>query len=548
MKGENFGRFSDQSCVEKLLDLPGAQPINVERLARHKMDQPLAGLRGADEPTGAAPDGIGLARLLVMFAHRIAAADRTGVAEDIGFRARRALVQHHFDDLRDDIARTLDHDGVADAHILADNLVLVVQRGVRYNDAAHGDGFQLGHRGQRAGAADLDFDGIELGGRLFRREFVRDGPTRCARDLTQPFLPVEPVDLVDDPVNVIAEFGTASFQLAVIIEQPVGAVRPDHVVIDDKARRLQSLNGLVLRRGQRFGDLAPRIGEEAQGTHCRDRRIDLAQRPGGGVAGILVLGLVRRALTGIERFKVGVADIHLAAHLQHIRHVTGQGLRDLCDRAKIGCHVLAGFTVTARGAMDKATFFIAQAGRQAIDLGLGGDRQGFVVFQSEETSDAGQEIGHILVGEGIAEGQHRAGMANLAKLARRPGADRLGRAVGCNEVREAGFKGLQPLAQGVIGGIGNFRPVLLVIGAVVGPDLLHQPLVFGVTLGAGQCIDVLERTHAVPISWSACARAASVTFSPDSMRATSSRRSSPDRATSVVRTPPFPSSIFSIFQ
>ena len=45
---------------------------------------------------------------------------------------------------------------------------------------------------------------------LLGGEFVRDRPARRARDEAEPFLPVEPVDLVDDAVDVVVERARAA--------------------------------------------------------------------------------------------------------------------------------------------------------------------------------------------------------------------------------------------------------------------------------------------------------------------------------------------------
>ena len=66
-------------------------------------------------------------------------------------------------------------------------------------------GLQLGDRGQRAGAADLDLDRLDDGRRALGGKLVRDRPARAARDEAEPFLQRELVDLVDHAVDVVAE-------------------------------------------------------------------------------------------------------------------------------------------------------------------------------------------------------------------------------------------------------------------------------------------------------------------------------------------------------
>ena len=119
------------------------------------------------------------------------AADRADLRKHIGLGAARPLVEHDLQNLRDDVAGALDAHGVADADVLARDLVLVVQRRIGDDDAADRHRIELRDRRQRAGAADVDFDAAQDGRRLFGRELVRDRPARRARDEAEPLLQVD---------------------------------------------------------------------------------------------------------------------------------------------------------------------------------------------------------------------------------------------------------------------------------------------------------------------------------------------------------------------
>ena len=218
LEAEDVGRLAHLAEIVERLDLLLAEPLDVHRVARHEMAEPLDLLRRADQAAGAA------AHDLALLAHRMAAADRADGREFERLRVRRPLLQHHRDDLRDDVARALHDHGVADADVLARDLVLVVQRGVGDHHAAHGDGLELGDRRQRTGAADLDVDLAQHGRRLLGGEFVGDGPARRARLETEATLQIEVVDLVDDAVDVIAERGALLADLAVIGDHLLGRV------------------------------------------------------------------------------------------------------------------------------------------------------------------------------------------------------------------------------------------------------------------------------------------------------------------------------------
>src|SRR5690606_21145449 len=183
-----------------------AKTFNVEGAAADEVLQALDDLGVADQAAGAA------ALDLVPLAHGFGAADGADGWEDVGLGALGTQRIDHADDLGDDVPGALQDDGVADADVLAGDLVLIVQGGVADHDAADGDGMQAGDGGQGAGAADLNVDAFQHGRRLLRREFVGDGPTRASGDETEALLPVQPVDLIDHAVDVVAEATAVGLQ------------------------------------------------------------------------------------------------------------------------------------------------------------------------------------------------------------------------------------------------------------------------------------------------------------------------------------------------
>ena len=115
----------------------------------------------------------------------------------------------HRDDFRNHVAGAAHDDRVADAHVLAPQLALVVQRGVGHRHAADEHRLQPRHRRQRAGAADLHLDAEHLGGLLLGRVLVREREARRARDEAEALLPVEPVHLVDHAVDRVGQLRRA---------------------------------------------------------------------------------------------------------------------------------------------------------------------------------------------------------------------------------------------------------------------------------------------------------------------------------------------------
>ena len=264
LKSEDVGRRLDQSVVVESLDMLLAEPLDVEGVARHEMLQALDPLRRADQSAGAAPDGILLAGIRVDLARGVAAAGWADIGKSESLRALRPLFWNPSENLRDDVAGALHDHGIADADILARDLVLVMQRCVLDHDAADGDGIELGDGRERAGAPDLDVDAAQDCGRLLRRKFVSERPSRRARAKAEAFLEIEAVDLVDDAVDVVAERGAVLFDLTIGFQHFVDAARKPHQRIDREAPTAQRLVEAPLRIGRQALGVAPAIGEEAQ--------------------------------------------------------------------------------------------------------------------------------------------------------------------------------------------------------------------------------------------------------------------------------------------
>jgi len=283
---EDVRRFFQKTLLMQRFNIRSTKTFNVESEARHEMAQPLHRLCGADEPASAAPVDVFLAGLLVHFAHRVTAADGAFVREGKWLCAARPLLQNDAHDLRDHVAGALHHHGVADAHVLAFDLFLVVQGRILHHHAADGEWLELGHGRELAGAADLDID-IEQGRlRLLRGEFVRDRPARRTRDKAKALLKIETVDLVDDTVDVVAKIGALAFDAAIEFQNLVRRIAAAHQRIDLEAPVFERLQHVPLRIGGHLARLAPGIGEEMERPRRCHRRIELAHRPGRRVARI----------------------------------------------------------------------------------------------------------------------------------------------------------------------------------------------------------------------------------------------------------------------
>src|SRR5688572_2909206 len=116
------------------------------------MAERLLQLGRAHERTRAAGDGLALLAL------DVGTTDRALLRQLRNWRAGRPLFLDDLDDLGYDVAGPSQDDGVTDAHVLATQLLEVVQCRVGHRRATHEHGIESRHRRQRASPADLPFD------------------------------------------------------------------------------------------------------------------------------------------------------------------------------------------------------------------------------------------------------------------------------------------------------------------------------------------------------------------------------------------------------
>ena len=212
------------------------------------------------------------------------------------------------------------------------------------------------------------------------------------------------------------------------------------------------------------------------------QRVELAQRAGGEIARIGEGRLAGLRLAGVERGEVGKAHIDLAAGLENSRRA-GQAARDGLDGADVGGDVLALVAVAPRRRLDELAVLVAEGAGEAVDLGLGGHGEGSVVAKPEETSDPGAKLLDLLVGEDVAERQHRHGVADLGEFLGRRRAHLAGQRVGVGQLREGRLERLVASPQVVVFGVGDAGRVLLIVALVVPGDLGAEARVLGARQG-----------------------------------------------------------------
>jgi hypothetical protein len=168
----------------------------------------------------------------------------------------------------------------------------------------------------------------------------------------------------------------------------------------------------------------PGVGEESQRTGRGDRRVDLAQGAGGGVARIGVGLLARLGGRGVQGGERLMAQVDLAADLDDVRPTgAGEPLRDVADGPDVLGDVLSDPPVAAGGRLDEVALLVADRAAEAVDLGLGGVAHRLVGGEPQETPDAGVELDRFRVGEGVVEAEHGHAVLDRRELLRTRRAD-----------------------------------------------------------------------------------------------------------------------------
>ena len=404
-------------------------------------------------------------------------AERFGAARRVGDDA---------EDLRDHVAGPLQHHGVADADVLAGDLVLVVQRGAGDDDAADIDRLKPCDRGQRAGAADLDVDLFEQRDGLLGGEFPGDGPAWGAADEAHSALQREVVDFVDDAVDVVVEAGAPGCEVGLEGGGFVFGFEQAGLIVDLEAPLREAVEVFAVAGGRAVAGVAHGVGEQRERTLGRLRRVDLAQRPGGGVARVGVEPQAGRLLGLVEGEEITLGEEDFAADFDQRRGGAFEAGWQRFERAKVCGDVLALGAVAAGGAAHELAVLVKQVDREAVDLRLGHEFERRVGGEAEEA--AGAQAPFVEVGgiEGVVEREHRHAVARFGEAARGRSADAAAGAVVADEVGEGGFEfGVAP-TQGVVFGVGELGRVMLVIEGVGAGYLRGEAGEFGRRLRHGR--------------------------------------------------------------
>ena len=348
-----------------------------------------------------------------------------------------------------------------------------MQRDVAHRDAADEHRLEARDGRECAGAAHLELDVAHRRRLFLRRELVRDGPARRAGDEAEVALPVEPVDLVDDAVDVVAELVTLAANSRVVLETAGHALDDVDLRTRAQSERAQRREHLAVQ-ARRFPALrgADAVEVEVERAARGDRRVELPEAARGGIARIGERLLAHRRLAAVQAVERAPRHEHLAAHLEQRRcAIADETQRHGADRADVRRDVLAFRPVAASRGLHEAAVLVTQADGEAVDLGLRGVSD---LLHVETFADAPVEVDDVLVAEGVVERQHRHGVHDLGELARDGAAHPLGGRIRRHEIRVGALEFAQLAEERVVARVGDLGIVEDVIAVVVVLDLAPE--------------------------------------------------------------------------
>src|SRR6266545_1872052 len=195
---EQVALVGDQLVVDQRVRRLEPEHLDVERRSARQVEQPLAQLCRAGARVRAADIGVAL-----LLRPQLGIARRALGRHHERPLAAVAQVDHRAEDLRDDVPRLAQHDGVADQHTLADHLLRVVQGRELDRGPGNPDRLHDAVRSHPAGAADVHLDVEQPGVDLLRRVLERDRPARRPRRRAEHVLHRDVVDLDHHAVDLV---------------------------------------------------------------------------------------------------------------------------------------------------------------------------------------------------------------------------------------------------------------------------------------------------------------------------------------------------------
>ena len=281
---------------------------------------------------------------------------------DIRFRRFAFAIPNDAHDFRDNVVGAAHPDLAPDAHALAADVVVVVERRALHRHAANIHRGQVRQRRELARAPDLPRDFQQLGDGFLRGELKSNRPSREFVRRAQHLARAHVRNL--DRRAVDQEIQRLPFLLDFMhgLQRFLDGLRRTNERADVEAVFLHKRQHILLGFKALALDITDLIKKCVQMAARRHLRIEVAQRTRSRIARVF------ERLGGgfIVFFEFGQAHNALALHL----HPAGErdGQRNGADRHRLRQNRLADLAVSARRRLNQLPSVVCQVDRQAVEL------------------------------------------------------------------------------------------------------------------------------------------------------------------------------------
>ena len=393
-------------------------------------------------------------------------------------RRFRAQFFHNRQHFRNDFRRFVDDHRVPDADIFFQNEIFVMQCSAAHGAAGQFHRRQHSSRGQNARAAHLDHDVFQFGPGLFRRVFIGDGPAGVLPRGAQQLLLPHRVDFCHRPVCIVGQLPAAPVMLFNKFQDIFFCMGHAPVFRRGETVFFKVAEAFFLRL--RFFRPFQVIGKKAEGPAGGHRRIQLAEAACRRVPGIGEFRFPCFRPFFVKTQERGPGHIHLAPHVQQLRHFFPfrhlQPLRDALNGAHIRCNVFANFPVAAGGGPHQPAVFIDQAAGQPVDLRL--QHIAYVRARGQQRPHPLVKVPHFFRVIHVAQAQHGYHVFHLGKAGGHIPAGTPRGGIRRHFVGIQGLDGPEPVGQRVVFRVADLRRVQHIILVFMMPDLHAQPVCF----------------------------------------------------------------------
>ena len=329
---------------------------------------------------------------------------------------------------------------------------------------------QLRHRRDDARASDLKGDAIQSGHRFFRRVFIGDGPARRLRRGPERIAQTPFVELHHRAIRGVRKIFPREIEFLHRGQKPGLRFGRPEFFRDWQSRFLDEVKPFDLCRAPDATQLSRPVKHNRERTLRHQARIELLQRPGGGVERVRESRLARGFTLAVQLVEGSSRVIDLAPHLQYRRMVPDLE-RQLLDGAEICRDVVTALAVAAREALHKPPLLVTDAHRDAVDFRLDDEAELFVRQLFLNAVDKGLELRG---GVSVVEALHGDRMGDRSEVGQRCAPDALAGRIGGGQFGMRGLEIEQLAVKPVVLLVRNEWLRLLIIGPVELPDLLDQ--------------------------------------------------------------------------